>query len=343
MKANIVIMGQSGSGKSTIVNAIIREEVALTGKGTSKTQKNQMYSSFYRLKNDYWTLNLYDTVGIELNEEVTESTLRDIKARLRKTQIESSVQDVNIVWFCINSRNSRFQDFELNLMRKLSHEYEIPFVIVMTQSIDNQIGELENYIQTAMPKVPMMRVLAKDYPLRGGKVIEAYGLDELLRLSLYEYNLMKVSVLESKLNVIQNIVTVGESYIKKYEDDAKECIKKYADKAAIIGWVPGGCIPFVHGLCIEMIGELHNIYGLPSSKDFAADIFTYLLDGLLVTPFMFVPLFSSVVAQEYIKGCGEKYNEVMSNVIKKSKYSDLECQKLMAERIKQQIKLRKRK
>ena len=340
MKANIVIMGQSGNGKSTIVNAIIGKDVAPTGKGAAVTTKNQIYSTTYRFGNDVYNLNLYDTVGIELSDKVTQATLIDIEEHLKRSQKLSSTCDVNVVWFCINNRSSRFQDFEIDLIRKLSYEYEIPFVIVMTQCLDNQIGELEQNIRTELPEVVTTRILAKDYPLRGGTIIPAYGLNELLRLSLSEYNRLKVCVLESKLNAIQQKLEISEWYIKNYEDNARACIETYVDKAGKIGWFPGGCIPFVHGLCIKMVAELHDLYGLSSSEDFAANIFAHIVVGLLATPFMAVPLLSSAVAQGYVQGAGEQYTEALSNAIKHSKYSDLSDQKVMTERIRHQLNLK---
>ena len=339
MKANIVIMGQSGNGKSTIVNAIMGKEVAPTGKGTAVTKKNQVYSTSYRLGNDYWSLNLYDTVGIELSDEVTKATLIDIEDHLRKSQMQSSTFDVNIVWFCINNRSSRFQDFEIDLIRKLSYDYEIPFVIVMTHCLDNQTGELESSIQKEMPEVVTARILAKDYLLRGGTIIPAYGLNDLLKLSLTEYNRIKVRVLESKLDAIQQKLDVSEWYIKNYENRAGACIEEYADKAGKIGWLPCGCIPLVHSLCIQMIAELHDLYGLSLSEDFAANIFANIILGLLATPFMAVPFFSSTAAKAYVETVGEQYAEVLSSVIKHSKYSDLNDQKVMMKRIKQQLNL----
>lgn len=341
MKANIVIMGQSGNGKSTIVNAIMGKEVAPTGKGTAITTENQIYSTCYQLDKDYWSLNLYDTVGIELSDNVTQATLIDIEEHLKKSQKQSSTFDVNIVWFCINNRSSRFQDFEIDLIRKLSYEYEIPFVIVMTQCFDNQIGELEKSIQTEMPEVITARILAKDYPLKGGMIISSYGLNDLLRLSLTEYNRMKVRVLESKLNDIQQKLEVSEWYIKNYKDKAKACIEDYVDKAGKIGWLPGGCIPFVHGLCIKMVAELHSLYGLSSNEDFAANIFTHIIVGLVATPLMVVPFLSSAVAKSYVETAGEQYAEALSNAVKHSNYSDLSNQKIMTERIRQQLNLRK--
>ena len=340
MKVNIVIMGQSGNGKSTIVNAIMGKYVAPTGKGVAVTTKNQVYTTTYKIEGTVCELNLYDTVGIELSEEVTKTTLLDIENYLKESQ-KSASSDINLVWFCINHRCSRFQDFEIDLIRKLSYDYEIPFVIVMTQCFEDQIGELERQIRIDLPEVATTRILAEDYPLRGGSIIPAYGLDELLRLSIKEYDTLKVRVLESKLNDIQGSLDISEWYIEQHEKEASACIEKNAESAEKIGWVPGGCIPVVHGLCIKMVAELHRIYGIPSNKDFAESIFSNIVIGIITTPLMIIPILSSAAAYSYIATVGEEYAAALLGVMKKSKYGDLQNQKLMTERIRQQLNERK--
>ncbi len=337
MKVNIVIMGQSGNGKSTIVNALMGKYVAKTGKGAAVTHENQVYSTPYKIGSTSLELNLYDTVGIELSEKVTQSTLNEIEAYLQRTKQKSSVGDVNLVWFCINNRSSRFQDFEVDLIRKLSYEYEIPFIIVLTQCIDNRVGKLEQTIHADLPEVVTARILAEDYRLRGGTVIPAYGLDDLLKLSVFNFDMLKTDILESKLYAIQQQLSVSEWQISEYERKANLCIQKHTESATKIGWLPVGCIPFVHSICIKMVAELHQIYGMPSGEKFAENIFVNVVVGLIVTPMMAIPLLSAAVAGAYVKTAGEEYCKVLSDVVKESKYGELQDQQLMAERIKQQL------
>ena len=42
--ANIVVMGKTGAGKSTLINSVIGEDLVPTGVGGQVTQKNKIYT-----------------------------------------------------------------------------------------------------------------------------------------------------------------------------------------------------------------------------------------------------------------------------------------------------------
>ena len=60
---NVVIVGKTGVGKSTLVNAIFREDLATTGTGRPVTQRMCRYT-----KKDV-PLAIYDTKGFELGKD----------------------------------------------------------------------------------------------------------------------------------------------------------------------------------------------------------------------------------------------------------------------------------
>ena len=41
---NLVVMGKTGAGKSTLINAVLEEDLAPTGTGQAVTKKNQLYT-----------------------------------------------------------------------------------------------------------------------------------------------------------------------------------------------------------------------------------------------------------------------------------------------------------
>ena len=344
---NMVIMGKTGAGKSTLLNAILGEKLAPTGKGQAVTKENKIYSKKLMLplgaeNDEFYSLvsknvNLYDTVGLEVDQEITNSTLEDLQRLIVEAKETEKNRDITIVLFCVNYRSSRFETYEIELIKKLSIEYEIPFVLVLTQCIDDDEGELERQIKKDLPELKIIRVLAENYKTKGG-VIEAYGITELLRESILNYDVSKIRIFEEKLNKLD---ADRKRKIELLEKEAKSCVERYTGKAEKVGWIPIGCIPVIHGMCIKMLSDLNKIVGIRGKSGFADEIFADVVVGVIATPFMAVPVLSAAVASGYIASVGEAYVDALLRVIESSSDSDLVDNELMAKRIKEELHKRK--
>lgn len=339
---DIIVMGKTGAGKSTLINAVLGEELAPVGTGQAITRQNKLYTKTMLLPvHGVCTLleecrfNMYDTVGLEIDSSITNHTLEEIKKHIEDTKSKMSSNDLHLVWFCVNARSSRFENYELELIRKLSIDYEIPFVIVLTQCFSDAAGELEVKISRTIPEVSCKRVLAKDHKNRGGSITPAYGISKLITASVYDYRYLKVNILEKKLNDLDEQRKERIAWIERKGNDI---IEKYASAATKIGFVPGGCIPVVHGICIKLIAELNNLVGFQSGKEFADEIFSYVIVGIITTPFMVIPLLSAAVALGYVQAIGEDYLKAILNVIDQSSDRELQDNAFIKERLKQELK-----
>lgn len=343
---NLVIMGKTGAGKSTLINSILEKDVAPTGSGQAVTKQNKVYSKNMLIHLDSQNresglygmvgkkLNLYDTVGLEIDTSITRNTLEDIQTFIREAQEDEKDKDMTLVWFCVNCRSSRFESFELELLKELSIEYEIPFVIIITQCYMGEKGELEKQIENDLPEISVVRVLAKDYKTRGGAVL-AFGIQELLYKSIINYDKNKVSLLETKLDrLLQN----RQSKIQELRNKGQSCVESYGDKAKKIGFVPIGCIPIIHGMCVKMLMDLNKIVGINSAKGFATDIFTDVVIGVIATPLMGVPLLSAAIATAYVQTVGEAYLDALMYVIERSSDGELKNNELVSKRIREKLR-----
>lgn len=350
-KLNLIVMGKTGAGKSTLINAILEEDLAPTGSGQAVTKVNQVYtkkmllplkktnihSGHYAMTGKH--INMYDTVGLEIDNAITQKTLLETQKFIQQAQSSETADDITMVWFCVNYRSSRLEPYEIELIKKLSVDYEIPFMIVLTQCYTDEQGELETQIIKNFPEIQLARVLAKTYKTRAGSV-DAHGLTDLLQRTVFDYDKSKVKILEEKLRLLAQD---REKIIDALKDHGTNCIQSYSDKALKIGFVPGGCIPIVHGMCIKMIMDLNRIVGISSTEGFAADIFANAVVGVIATPFMAVPLLSAAIAYGYVGAVGESYLDSLMCVVERSTVGELKNNELMAKRIKAEIKKRKNK
>lgn len=343
-------MGKTGTGKSTLINAVLEEDLAPTGKGQPVTRKNEVYSKKMLLPvgaNDNGRygcvacmVNMYDTVGLEIDNAITDRTLNEIKTHIEKTKARTDPLDIHVVWFCMNERCNKFEDYELELIRKLSIDYEIPFIIVLTQCFSGGEGELEKQIKNAVPEVAIRCILAKDYRVRGG-VIPAFGIQDLLRTSVVDYQALKIEILEKKLEILEKKSDVShenrKARIRYMEETGNRIISEYASSAEKIGFIPGVCIPVVYGMCIKMIGDLNDLAGFKSGEHFADEIFKDVILGLMTAPFMCIPLISAAAAAAYIEQIGEDYMKALFSVIDLSSDYELKDNALVKERLKKEL------
>lgn len=345
---DIIVMGKTGAGKSTLINAVLEEDLAPTGTGQAVTKENKVYSKRMMLpigtsaSSQYnmvgCNLNMYDTVGLEIDNAITEKTLNEIEAHIQETKTRMNTTDIHMVWFCVNDRSSRFEQYELELIQKLSYDYEIPFVIVLTQCLSDEEGELETKIKNTSLNILRSRVLAKDYSMCVG-TIKAYGVTELLSKSLSGYRTSKVGIVEDKLIDISEKQRIK---IRRIEQAAYEIVDQNALSAAKVGHIPGGCIPFVHGKCIKMLNELNELTGLKGESGFVKEIFNNIIVGLTMTPLMAIPFVSSSVASAYVRAVGNNYVKAMLSVIHLSSDEELKNSEIVRQRLKEELTKLKR-
>ena len=157
--ANIMLIGKTGVGKSTLINNIFRENLAATGIGKPVTQHLK------KITKEGIPINLYDSRGLELDIVVQKKVRDDINAeidRIHKSRDINAENLIHAVWYCINSTSNRIEDFEIEWIKELSEK--VPVIIVLTQSLGDNSKELEKYIDNMNLNIRgIQRVLAEPF------------------------------------------------------------------------------------------------------------------------------------------------------------------------------------
>lgn len=232
--ANIMVAGITGTGKSTLLNAVFGANLAETGKGRPVTDHIDEYRS------DSVPIHIWDTVGLELDSAKTKESINSIKETIAsKADSEDHFDHVHAIWYCINSGSSRYQGAELEFIKSL-HSIGVPFIIVLTQCIGDpeeidkfeaQIRDINNSM--GMTDIDIVQVCAQEFKLRGFTV-EAFGLDNLVQTTINKVpDFIKGSFIAAQnVSKTQKREYCGE-IIVKYVDAA---IEGFWDKVPIVNF-----------------------------------------------------------------------------------------------------------
>lgn len=130
-RGNVLIIGNSGVGKSTLINAVLGEEKAKTSWGDEGGTKHlEIYES------ERIPFRIIDTIGFEPNLIKEMKAVNAVK-KWSKNSAKEGHEDsrVNLIWFCIDGTSRKlFPKVIKNLSRATSFWENVPIIVVITKS-----------------------------------------------------------------------------------------------------------------------------------------------------------------------------------------------------------------
>lgn len=255
---NILVAGKTGVGKSTLINAVFRENLAQTGIGKPITKHLE------RITKDGVPIVLFDTKGFELNEQVQKEVRKEVLDELQK-RISSgdSTKEIHAVWYCISSGSHRLESFEEGFLRELSEK--LPVIVVLTQSIiEEDVSELIEYILTLRLKLEgVIPVVAKPYRI-GNQELPVTGLKELVHetLKLLPEDVETAFINAQKVDVM------------KKAEHARRWARGFITETFMVGFtpIPFADAPILASSQVAMIAKITSIFGVSVSKSLITSI-----------------------------------------------------------------------
>ncbi len=255
---NIIVAGKTGVGKSTLINAVFRDNLAETGMGKPVTDHMR------KITKKGMPLAIYDTRGFELGKEVQAEVKKEVVDTISKGL---ATQDINkaihCIWYCINTASNRVEPEEIEWLKELSKENQItqvPIIVVLTQSFSKKnADELRKMLLNEnLDVVQVIPVLAQDYVIDEEYTAKSYGLDVLIHV-------MGEALPDELLDTLQNVQIACLAEKKKH---AQAAVATATLAAAGEGAAP---IPFADAALLVptqlgMIASITVIFGFDVNK-----------------------------------------------------------------------------
>ena len=204
-RPNILVCGYTGSGKSSLVKAILGDVVpdSAIGDGAPRTMGYDCY------ENDL--VKIWDSKGLELGE--TESKFTEQTRQFVRSQQENpNVDDhIHLVWYTIQGPGARITDCDKNLIKNIFTTKNV--IVVVTKSDitrPNQKSALKEVIMKA--GIPEERIIfSRDE--EGGAV----GCKELMNLSYAMLpDAYKDAFMEEGRDFTSEDIARGVPFVKKF-------------------------------------------------------------------------------------------------------------------------------
>lgn len=171
---NVLIVGRTGVGKSTLINAVFNGNLAETGQGRPVTHTTREYSK------EGLPLRVFDTRGLEL--AAYEETLRAVEKLVADRRRDRDAdRHIHVAWVCISEDSRRVEQAEIDVVEMLGR-HDIPTVGVITKSRADR--GFRHVVQELLPAASnVVRVRAEAEEFDDGHTLAVLGLVDLVEVT----------------------------------------------------------------------------------------------------------------------------------------------------------------
>lgn len=229
LKVNVLILGKSGCGKSSLLNYLWGAKIADVAAGRPVTPESDSVSQgIYRhppVQLDGLQLVIHDSWGMEANKAEKWQAL--IKQESSKYDASYKISDwIHTVVYCVSAKGARIEDFELDsiIAPLIDEGSRVLFVLTKADIASKREKEAIGEILTShFPKNSgIIETNSICQVLRSGQRTEAFGREEMLGaiLSNLRQNLIAKIPVQLLLRAREGSKKLRHDAIAHYEKEA---------------------------------------------------------------------------------------------------------------------------
>ncbi len=264
-RGNVLVIGNSGVGKSTLINAVFGEEVAKTGWGTTGTTKElEIYES------DKIPFRIIDSVGFEPSLIKQYKAINAVKKWSKNSAKDGNNNNqINVIWFCVDGTSRKlFPETIKSLSHATSMWESVPVIVTITKSYS--VPEREENIQMVNNAFARQKRYSKN--LR--KVIPVVASTYVLNDSAYAAPEGITELIDTTNELMPEGVKAAEKDIYNFKLNRKRALSQSIVGVSTTAGVVVGAIPIpfpdatiLTPIEIAEINALAQIYGINKNEE----------------------------------------------------------------------------
>ncbi len=119
---NLAVVGGTGVGKSSLVNAVFGRDLAKVGKGLPVTRGVSYYHDA--------SLGIWDIEGFEIGSPTAPGQM--LRQHLQTISERPAIEQISVVWYCVLSQLPRLTEADIDMIRELDAA-GLPVILVLTK------------------------------------------------------------------------------------------------------------------------------------------------------------------------------------------------------------------